>query len=103
MTAVLRALHVRADAVTREAVTEAAATDAAPTVAAEGIFVSLCSTTSPLPAAFCNILRRFSKLSSGEARASVNETCANCQHGVAWFKSVQMRSADEGKAVVYEF
>ena len=44
----------------------------------------------------------YSKLSAGEARASVNETCAKCQHGVAWFKSVQMRSADEGETVFYE-
>ena len=32
----------------------------------------------------------------------MNETCAKCQHGVAWFKSVQMRSADEGETVFYE-
>jgi DNA-directed RNA polymerase subunit M/transcription elongation factor TFIIS len=44
----------------------------------------------------------YSKLSAGEARASVNETCPKCQHGVAWFKSVQMRSADEGETVFYE-
>ena len=92
-------LDVRADAITRAAVTAAAA-DAAPAADDKGVFAPPCPTTSPLPAAFCNILHRFSKLSSGEARASVNETCPNCQHGVAWFKSVQMRSADEGKAVV---
>ncbi len=44
----------------------------------------------------------YSKLSAGEARASVNETCPKCQHGVCWFKSVQMRSADEGETVFYE-
>ena len=75
---------------------------AAPAADDKGVFAPPCPTTYPLPAAFCNILHRFSKLSSGEARASVNETCANCLHGVARFKSVQMRSADEGKAVVYK-
>jgi hypothetical protein len=99
VTAVLRTLHVRADAVTQEAVTEAAATDAAPTVAAKGIFVCLCSATSPLPAAFCNILCRFSKLSSGEARTSVNEAFSKCHAGVVLFESVQMRSANEGETV----
>jgi DNA-directed RNA polymerase I subunit RPA12 len=44
----------------------------------------------------------YSKLSAGEARASVNEACPKCQHGVSWFKSVQMRSADEGETVFYE-
>ena len=44
----------------------------------------------------------YSKLSSGEARASVQEACPKCQHGVSWFKSVQMRSADEGETVFYE-
>jgi DNA-directed RNA polymerase subunit M/transcription elongation factor TFIIS len=44
----------------------------------------------------------YSKLSSGEARASVHEACPKCQHGVSWFKSVQMRSADEGETVFYE-
>ena len=75
---------------------------AAPAADDKGVFAPPCPANFPLPAAFCNILHRFSKLSSGEARASVNETCAKCQHGVAWFKSVQMRSADEGKAVFYE-
>ena len=44
----------------------------------------------------------YSKLSAGEARASVNESCPKCHHAVAWFKSVQMRSADEGETVFYE-
>jgi hypothetical protein len=91
-------LHVRADAVTREAATAAAA-DAAPAPAAEGIFLPPCSTTSPLPAAFCNIVHRFSKPISGDARASVNETCSKFQHGIAWFKSLLMRSADQGKTM----
>ena len=80
-------LDARADAITRAA-------DAAPAAEDKGVFAPPCPANSPLPAAFCNILHRFSKLSSGEARASVNETCANCLHGVARFKSVQMRSAD---------
>ena len=94
-------LHVRADAVTREAATAAAA-DAAPAPAAEGIFLPPCSTTSPLPAAFCNIVHRFSKPISGDARASVNETCSKFQHGIAWFKSMKMHREDEGKTMFYE-
>ncbi len=94
-------LHVRADAVTHEAATAVAA-DAAPAPAAEGIFLPPCSTTSPLPAAFCNIPHRFSKPISGDAHASVNETCSKFQHGIARFKSMKMRSADEGKTMFYE-
>ncbi len=74
----------------------------APAPAAEGIFLPPCSTTPPLPAAFCNILHSFMKPSSGEARASVNETCSKFQHGIARFKSVQTCSADEGETVFYE-
>ena len=59
MLAVL-SLHVRADAVTREAPT-AVAEDAAPAPAAESVCLPSCSITSPLPAAFRNILYRFSK------------------------------------------
>jgi len=58
--------------------------------------------TSPLPAAFCNIVHRFSKPISGDARASVNETCSKFQHGIAWFKSVKMHREDEGKTMFYE-
>ena len=94
-------MHVRADAVTHEAATAVAA-DAAPAPAGEGIFLPPCSTTSPLPAAFCNILHRFSKPISGDAHASVNETCSKFQHGIARFKSMKIRSADEGKTMFYE-
>lgn len=73
-----------------------------PAPAAEGIFLPPCSTTSPLPAAFCNIVHRFSKPISGDARASVNETCSKFQHGIAWFKSMKMHREDEGKTMFYE-
>ena len=43
---------------------------------------------------------RFSKPISGDARASVNETCSKFQHGFAWFKSVKMHRADEGKTML---
>ena len=72
----------------------------APATAAEGIFLPPCSSTSSPPAVFCNILHRFSKPISGDACASVNETCSKFQ--IAWFKSVKMRSADEGKTIFYE-
>ena len=74
----------------------------APAPAAEGIFFA---STAPLflhcPLHFVKFCR-FSKPISGDARASVNETCSKFQHGFAWFKSVKMHRADEGKTMFYE-
>mmetsp|Transcript_298 Transcript_298/g.437 ORF Transcript_298/g.437 Transcript_298/m.437 type:complete len:130 (-) Transcript_298:1083-1472(-) len=35
-------------------------------------------------------------------RATVNEVCPKCSHGVASFYTMQLRSVDEGQTVFYE-
>jgi DNA-directed RNA polymerase subunit M/transcription elongation factor TFIIS len=41
-------------------------------------------------------------LSGDEKRATVNEECPKCQYKLMFFKTAQLRSADEGQTIFYE-